>query len=422
MSIRVLILLTLFLLPIALLAGKAISLWYTPATLPARYDYHSEEFQIYGHDAAKLHGTYIRSHAPSPDHPHVPSLHQPHVPSLHQPHVPSPDQPHVPSLHQSGSRWRQRSQNFSLPDDRALSRQRDRPLALFVAARNLDRNWDSPSFAFQSGQWLAQFLGEQGIDSIRYDHRGRGRSAASAHSWGDFTLQAKDLQAIYRYSLEKSAGPFILLAHGSGCSLALKTALDYDFDVELFILLSCGHAGNLVEAWGNKLLFNMKRKGVKKEILEQASREWKEWLASSEIKSAEKAPPDLAAFRKALAHLNSKEMSSFLQSGRDIYLFQLISTVLLKKQKMLLHIVGELDEERPPADQENSRLFANELQKRLALRGAQQPYRFLQLEHCDHFLKYKEGHAVGLALTLERLNPFRGLNQNFLLQLQQALQ
>lgn len=366
---RLLILLTILTPLLFLLAGKALALWHTPPTLPPRYGYQNRDFQIYGDDAAELHGSYIRSERPF--------------------HNGAADQP--------------------------------RPVVLFVADRNLDRDWNAPSFAFRSGKWLARFLGEQGIDSIRYDHRGIGKSVASAQSIGDFLLQTRDLLNFYHYARQQRYMPVILLAHGSGCSLALQTALEHELDIALFILLSCGHSGSLVEAWGDKLLFNMERKGVDKETLQIARQEWQLWLSTGERKSAEKAPPDLAAFRNALKHLDSKAMSSFLQAGRDIYPFQMISKIVLEKRGAILHVVGGADEERPPAAQESTLRFAARLQRALALEGRADLYRFLKLDHSNHFLKQSSSKATGLLLTLQRLNPFQGLDPSLLLLLQSTI-
>ena len=160
-------------------------------------------------------------------------------------------------------------------------------LLIFVADINLDRNWDSHYNSFRTGYLLANYLASFGIESIRYDHRGTGKTIASIKTKHDFELKVSDLKTIYDYALQKPDTKISFLAHGNNaCSLLLYALSKGKMKVSKtnkviaknnIILLSCGDSGNLLDVWVRKLFFNMERKGVGEPFIMQAKKEWREW-------------------------------------------------------------------------------------------------------------------------------------------------
>ena len=157
------------------------------------------------------------------------------------------------------------------------------PLLLMVADLHMDRNWNAATFSSNSGHNLADAMAVLGMESIRYDHRGTGKTKASRDSYYDFALKAEDLRSIYLYARKRISQPLILLAHGSACHLVLHALVKWQFEIKGLFLVSCGGGGDLIGAWARKLFFNMKRKGVQKSILDKAKQEWQLWQKTAQV-------------------------------------------------------------------------------------------------------------------------------------------
>ena len=294
-------------------------------------------------------------------------------------------------------------------------------LFLFVSDTSLDRDWNSPAFSFRSGYFLARALASFGIGSIRYDHRGFGKNISRQKTKHDFELKAQDLRTMHSYAHKKKAKKLILLAHGNNaCLLLLYSLQRWKLPHDGLVLLSCGANGDALDIWARKLFFNMKRKGAKKETITQVQEEWRqikemnkekrnEMLKKTQNKAdskKEKIPPNLAAFRKAVAFLYSPALKSFRKETKDLHLFSLIKRTVYKKIPTL-HITAVYDEERPLSEQRATIEFAQKIQK---TKKTASLYRFIELEGCGHFLKEQSQTAQGLALVLARMNPFRSLD------------
>ena len=300
------------------------------------------------------------------------------------------------------------------------------PLVVFIADLNLDRDWNAPHASFHSGRWLAESLGSFGIESVRYDHRGTGRSRSSKKTKHDFNLKAEDLRTIYAYARKQKPQKLFFLAHGNNaCALLLYALQKWKFlqeEEEGIFLLSCGAEGDLLELWARKVFFNMQRKGASAASIAIAQKEWQLWKDShirSSVKNKGKAKqaaqnakkeeraesPDLAAFRTALRFLSSDEMQSFRNRAPQIRFFSLLEKQI-RKGKAILHIKCRYDEENPPEDQQSISSFAKQIQKKY---NTSYSYRFLSLNNCNHFLKEESRIAQGFVLSLSRANPLISL-------------
>ncbi len=338
--------------------------YYRPKLLKGAFKFSNKDFMVYGVDASSLRGTYTR----------------------------------------------------------AISSQSTRPLVVLVADLNLDRNWDAPAFSFRSGKWLSEALASFGIDSIRYDHRGTGDTVASVKTKHNFLLKAQDLHTVYDYAQEQKTKSLFLVAHGRACALALYTLQKWKLHIDGLILLSCGNEGNILDAWANKLFFNMKRKGVKKSIIAQAKQEWQEYLValrklkggvvSFPTRKQKDEHPDIGAFHVALDFLSSDSLSFLRKEGMNFHLFSAMRKQTLTKKTPILHIVGNYDEERPQQDQAATSRFARKLKQIAKLQGLF--YNFIEIENCDYFLKEQDHLAQGLPLVWQRISPFRSLDSSLI--------
>lgn len=303
-----------------------------------------------------------------------------------------------------------------------------RPLVVFVAERSLDRDWNSRSFSFRTGERLAAILGGAGNHSLRFDHRGTGDTQSSPSTRLDPGLMATDITSVLRagrkhiYSKANDKTPIFgdtyYLAHASACALTLS-AIEQDLKKQDtaqistgvepvlptgVILLSCDASGTLLDQWGRKLLFNMERQGVDSEIVTRAGEEWRAFvengrLPENEIAPAAKPSPDLIAFREAVRYMASQEMDRFRQTAAAMDLQKLIRAIV-RRGIPVLHLIGTMDEELPRSAIHDASRLARSLQ-------TAGPYAFQFIPAMNHFLKEQTEDLQGPGLALERMNPFR---------------
>jgi pimeloyl-ACP methyl ester carboxylesterase len=305
-----------------------------------------------------------------------------------------------------------------------------RALIVFVAERGLDRDWNSRSVAFRTGQRLARILGGAGYAVFRFDHRGAGASRASSQTLQDLNLMAADIGTIARHARQTTGEdqmPVYYLAHDMGCAL-LARALQPEAELPRpagVILLSCASKGSLLENWGEKLLFNMRRAGVKTEIAAQAEAEWREYLrtdrlptAFDEIAPVRNPPPDLVAFRESVRYLARPAMDRFREPARQIHLTQTIAN-LRARGVPVLHLLGEFDEELPPDAVSATASFASSAE--FAASDTRGTYRFRQIPRMNHFLKEQDAVLRGPALLFERLKAWRRIQPEAVMEIRTFL-
>ena len=294
------------------------------------------------------------------------------------------------------------------------------PLIIFIADLNLDRNWDAPHASFQSGGFLAEALASFGIESIRYDHRGTGKSPSIEKERHNFDLKAEDLHSLYTYVRKQASQRLFFLAHGNrACSLLLYSLEKWkSIDHEGLFLLSCGGEGNLLDIWARKVFFNMQRKGVPSTAITEAKKEWNIWeksfttrlegkslrTFSERLKRQRGKSGELPGFWAALSFFSSDEMESFRRRAKGIHFYSLLERQLVRGRDVV-HIKCRYDEESPPEDQRAAFSFA----KRMESKGNSDSYRFLDMEGCNHFLKEASRISYGFVLSLERANPLTSL-------------
>ena len=298
-----------------------------------------------------------------------------------------------------------------------------RPLVVFVGERSLDRDWNSKSFSFRSGARLARILGGAGFHSIRYDHRGTGDTQASLQTRLDLELMINDVGSVARAGIAQlqsmQTNPndsseiqnIFFLAHDSGCAETLAALASSQNQPTGVILLSCDAAPTALDQWGEKLLFNMQRQGVDATVLDQARAEWQEFARTNqlplsmqfqEIAPAVKPPPDLIAFREAVRYMASEKMDHFRGVAKSIAIQTRIES-LVQRGVPVLHMIGEFDEELPPTSIGHTTDFARDLSKKYG----GQSYEFVVIPRMNHFLKEQDEAVQGPGLLLERMRPFR---------------
>lgn len=287
-----------------------------------------------------------------------------------------------------------------------------RPLLLFVADRNLDRDWNSRAFDFDTGRRLARYLGAAGAHSVRYDHRGTGSSRVSRRSLNDLNLYADDLKAVLDHAAqlrnEIRAGRLYLLAHDSGCDLSLLALQQYAPAETLSgaVFLTCGGPGTMLDHWGAKLLHNMERSGAAPELVDRARREWADFRENDELPQTEDAPaepphPDLLAFRASLEYIASEDLRAFRETARTIEFSRGLRR-LTDAGVPVLHLAGGSDAELP--EPRNTRV--NDL--------ASDRYNFVFTADLNHFLKPAAKTYHGFPLVLDRMNPLAPLHKGAL--------
>ena len=286
---------------------------------------------------------------------------------------------------------------------------------LFVAERNLDRNWNSRSFRFRSGGRLARILGGAGFGSLRYDHRGSGASQASARTHQDLDLMLADLRGAARVAFQDTisgsnadGGARFLLAHDSGCAMSLA-ALERDLDPGLrpraLVLLACDLGDSMLDQWGRKLLHNMQRKSVSPEVLAQARLEWQSIRRTGrlpesfeEIAPEREPPPDLLAFRQTVNYMYSPEMERFRLIAEQIRPYEIIRRLDIP----ILHLGMEFDAELPPVAAQSAAAFARAMPADL--------YTYEIVPASNHFLREQPEAVPEAMLIVERLHPWRAIS------------
>ncbi|MCR9140903.1 MAG: alpha/beta fold hydrolase [bacterium] len=382
---RKFVIITLAVPLIALVAYSMFTRLYTPDDIPEDFDYNEKEFEVTAADGASLATTAVQ----------------------------------------------------------VKTQDTARPIIVQVAERSLDRDWNSRSVSFRTGERLAAILGGAGYHSLRFDHRGTGETRASRRTSTDLELMATDILSVARAGRRRFApsikieglgpepitagpAPVFYIAHDSGCALALKAVAD-----ELksrangkqakagatkpgprpagVVLLACDTSGTLLEQWGRQLLYNMQRKNVDPAIVERARAEWRQLLKDGrlpekEIAATEQPPPDLVAFREALRFLHSDGMREFRETAAQLDL-EASLRVLLQYDVPVLHLIGTMDSELPPEAMASTRDLADKLR-------TNKNYRLQILPAMNHFLKKQERDLQGPGLALERMNPFRIIQPN----------
>ena len=301
---------------------------------------------------------------------------------------------------------------FSLPNTKAP------PRILFIGNPHLDKDWNSNSLDFHSGRWLASSLSSFGIETLRYDPRGIGKSKASRRTHGNFSLQIADVKSLYKIIQKFKASRLYLLAHGDhSCHLALHTASHLKLSVDGFILLNCGGTGNLLDLWGKQLFANMERKGSQVSIIAQAKTQWQQWLTSGKIPAPSQKNGDLVAFQNALSFLHSPAQASFRKLAPKLYLFELIREQL-KQGRHILHLSARFDEERNKAMRLETSILAKRIKK---IPYLNQRYSFQILNNADHFLKTQTKVTQGLQRAVSHMNPFRKLDSEAIVLIKKAI-
>ncbi len=313
-----------------------------------------------------------------------------------------------------------------------------RPVLVQVAERSLDRDWNSRSFRFRTGERLAAIFGGTGYHNLRFDHRGTGDTRASAQTRWDLQLMISDVTSAGRAARkhfvalapgETDANPaanahdsvetqfaikapeLFYVAHDGGCALtlaAIAEQLDKDLKARPaagVALLACDLSGSYLQQWGRKLLHNMHRQNVKAEIVDRAAAEWASFLRDGslplkEIAATEKLPPDLIAFREALRFMASDEMRDFRETAANLRPEESLRK-LLRRGVPVLHLMGTMDAELPA----EAIQAAREIDARLKATGG--GYSLRIVPGTNHFLKEQEQELRGPGLMLHRLSPFR---------------
>ncbi len=282
-------------------------------------------------------------------------------------------------------------------------------LVIFISDFQLDRNWNSSAFSFQSGYFLGKTLTSFGIEVIRYDHRGVGKSIYHSETKYNFELKAQDLRYIHAYAHQKKSDNLIFLAHGNNaCLLLLYSLKRWKLSHDGMILLSCGGEGDGIELWEDKLFFNMARRGVDDKIITQAKGEWESMKKDQKGKRIMKTyfSPDMKAFGVATKFFFSSAWESFRKELRNKkFLAMLVKQI--EQKKPILHITAQYDEERSPKHKKETLQFANQMKKNNSFNRL---YRFVKIKNCDHFFKEQKTIPTGFGLVLARYNPFRTLH------------
>ena len=212
MKLRLLIFVTLFLPVLLFLTPWVAGVLYRPELRGLNGDWNEHEFETYGDDASLLRGTV--------------------------------------------------SQPMELPRGRVL----------LLASSNLDRDWTQGGKGFPVGRILARRLAGLGFLSIRFDQRGTGKTRQSGRNYGAPENQARDARRVLEHlektnSVQTPTGlPFLILAHGDGCAVALRLLNRTKRKTESVLFTGCSVNGNLLDQWLGRILSNMQRVGVAPEL------------------------------------------------------------------------------------------------------------------------------------------------------------
>ena len=210
----------------------------------------------------------------------------------------------------------------------------------------------------------------------------------------------EDAISIYEYAHRQRRGSLVIIAHGTGCQIALYAAIKQKILPDKMILLSCGAKGDMNEIWKKKLFLNMSRRGVNSNILQQAEKEWDIWAKTRSIPYQKKAThSDLAAFRSALSFFSSELMLDFRKIGKKMILLKQIHSQVQEKKFSIHHLVCKFDEEMTSSDRKHLKKFTYSLSSKKRF------YSFHEVSECNHFLRKQEGFSTGIFLTLRRGNP-----------------
>ena len=236
-----------------------------------------------------------------------------------------------------------------------------------------------PFFSFRAGRPLAKYLASHGIESIRYDHRGkRERTQTPRNTQYQLSLQVEDAISVYEYARKQQSGPLVIVAHGTGCQIAFYAVAKKKIRPDKMLLLSCGAEGDMNEIWKKKLFLNMSRRGVKPNILRQAEKRMgcmgNKTGAYPSLKKG--AHSDLAAFHSALSLFSSELMSDFREIGKKMILLQQIRSQVQKKKFPIHHLVCKFDEEMTPSDREHLKKITHRLSQRKRF------YSFREISKC----------------------------------------
>ena len=326
------------------------------------------------------------------------------------------------------------------------------PLLVFVADTSLDRDWNAQNFKFKSGKLLANALASNGFRVITYDQRGTGSSYANENTINNLSLKLEDLKTIYEYSKKLRYSNLFFLAHGNEACATLLYAIDkwnWQNQIKGVVLIGCGGDGSLLDLWKSKLLFNMKRNGVKVKDLEKATIVLNKYFENSSYNIStlnelikkdfnsggvdknnsggvgknnksggvdkdnnsggvekDNISSDLKTFHNALLNFSKKDWDEYRLLAPKIYTQNLIKK-LLSQGVNVLHLQSSFDEERPLKELNETIEFSNK-------NSNFKNYKFKKIMSSDYFLREQDKIYTGLPLVVTRLNPFRNLEKNYI--------
>lgn len=328
---------------------------------------------------------------------------------------------------------------ITIPADRNVSH-----IVVVSADRGLDRSWNSRGITFHSGKYLAEVLASYGAAVVRYDQRGTGASMISGKNVPDFTNMSWDLKSVYKWATEniQTDGKTVLAGHGESCMTALSVATEIQPEPDQVLLISCAYSGTLLDNWGARLISNMKRAGVKSEILEFASSELKNWKQNYQFDGSavnqgdrsskstdetepadrenagksesvdggdEPMSPDLIAFYRALEYMNTPDMYRWSRMARTVD-FQALTRNILKKKIKISQIIGDADDEIPPEEIEAAETIAKALST-----SYDALFSFHKIKGGDHFLQQRDSRSqTDISALFHRMNPFKEFSVDFI--------
>ncbi len=290
------------------------------------------------------------------------------------------------------------------------STRESRGIVIMVPDSGLDRDWNAKGAAFRTGGLIARTLAGNGLDVVRYDQRGTGKSEVSGRFYPNLERGVDDLSLVVgNRRKDKPEAPVILIGHGSGCNVVLRASLRLRPAPQRVILFSCGFAGSLLEHWGERVFGNMEELRVEPDLVRSARAVWREYLnaaQSGRTPSLSPAParyakhPDWLGFEAAVKSLATPERKDWaLEAPRVRFKDDLEAALRITK---VAHYLAEFEEEIPMREREALLRMTRSISPRA--------YSFQILTGTGHFLKAQERAGSGPVDRLViRSGPFRKL-------------